>query len=160
MFDALLAELLDAVRRGERCALVTVAATKGSVPREAGAKAIVYADGRVSGTIGGGKFESLVIVEAQAAITTKQPLLKTFPLHEGSAESFGAICGGEVTVFIEPQNPRESLVIIGAGHCAEAIGRLAMGWGMHVTVLDDREHLLPTFPAHVLNSETEAPAFL
>ena len=160
MTDALLAELLDAVQRGERCALVTVAATKGSVPREAGAKAIVYADGCLTGTIGGGKFEALVIADALTALATKQPILKTYPLHEASADSFGAICGGEVTVFIEPHVPRESLVLIGAGHCAQAIARLASGCGMHVTVLDDRAELLPAFPAHVRASAPAAPEFI
>jgi len=39
---------------------VTVAATKGSVPRQAGTRMIVYCSGEISGTIGGGKFEALV----------------------------------------------------------------------------------------------------
>jgi xanthine dehydrogenase accessory factor len=160
MADSILAELVDAIGRGERCALVTVAATKGSVPREAGAKAIVYADGRLSGTIGGGKFESLVIADALDALATKQPLLKNYPLHEQSADSFGAICGGEVTIFIEPHTPRESLVIVGAGHCAQAIARLATECGMHVTVLDDRVELLTDFPAHVRASKPAAPEFI
>src|SRR3954466_6819315 len=80
-------------------AVVTVAATTGSVPRAPGSKMFVYADGRTSGTIGGGKFESLVISEAQAAIRDKKPALKTYPLREGETDSFGAICGGEMTVF-------------------------------------------------------------
>jgi len=160
MTDALLTELLDAVQRGERCALVTVAATKGSVPREAGAKAIVYADGRLTGTIGGGKFEALVIADALTALATKQPILKTYPLHEASADSFGAICGGEVTVFIEPHTPRESLVIIGAGHCAQAIAQLAASCGMHVIAIDDRSELLPDFPAHHRVSEVSATQFI
>lgn len=160
MTDALLTELLEAVRRGERCALVTIAATKGSVPREAGAKAIVYEDGRMSGTIGGGKFEALVIAEALCALVAKAPRLKIFPLHELSEESFGAVCGGEVTVFIEPHTPRESLVIIGAGHCAQAIAQLAINCGMHVTAIDDRTELLPDFPAHCRVSEISATQFI
>ena len=104
-------------------AVVTVAATSGSVPRAAGSKMFVYADGSCAGTIGGGKFESLVIAEAQAAIETKKPLLKTYPLREGETDSFGAICGGEVTVFIEPQSTGEALYLIGAGHCARAIAK-------------------------------------
>src|SRR5437868_9887363 len=103
MNDNLLAELTAARQSRTVCALVTVVATRGSVPRAVGSKMLVYADGRVSGTIGGGKFESLVVAEAQNQMREKQPLLKTYPLHESSPESFGAICGGESTVFIEPQ---------------------------------------------------------
>ncbi|MDD4716421.1 MAG: XdhC family protein, partial [Oscillospiraceae bacterium] len=45
----------------EPSALVTIIETKGSTPREAGAKMIVYPDGRTVGSIGGGCSESGVI---------------------------------------------------------------------------------------------------
>src|SRR6266513_3106417 len=127
-------------------AVVTVAATTGSVPRAAGSKMFVYADGRCAGTIGGGKFESLVIAEAQEAIRKKKPLLKTYPLREGETDSFGAICGGEVTVFIEPQITGEALYLIGAGHCARAIAKLAAECGLFISVVDDRAELLTGLP--------------
>ena len=60
MTDGLLEELVAARKARKPCALVTVAETKGSVPRAAGAKMLVYLDGLTSGTIGGGKFEALV----------------------------------------------------------------------------------------------------
>ncbi|HHH83062.1 MAG TPA: XdhC family protein, partial [Chloroflexi bacterium] len=56
-----LAELEGA---GEPAALVTVIRDQGSVPRHAGAKMIVFPDGRIEGTIGGGELESRVIEEA------------------------------------------------------------------------------------------------
>jgi xanthine dehydrogenase accessory factor len=130
-------------------ALVTVAATSGSVPRAPGSKMFVYSDGKTSGTIGGGKFESLVIAEAQAAMAEKKPVLKTYPLREGETDSFGAICGGEVTVFIEPQVGGEALFLVGAGHCARAIARLAAECGLFVTVIDDRIELLADLPPAV-----------
>ena len=64
MTDELLAELIAARQARRPCAFVTVAATTGSVPRAAGSKMLVYADGKISGTIGGGKFESLVIARS------------------------------------------------------------------------------------------------
>lgn len=139
-------------------AVVTVAATSGSVPRAPGSKMFVYADGRSSGTIGGGKFESLVIAEAQAAIEKKKPLLKTYPLREGEADSFGAICGGEMTVFIEPQITGEVLYLIGAGHCARAIAKLAAECGLFVTILDDRDELLADLPPSVTPISNSSPA--
>lgn len=158
MTDWLLRELATARKSRTRCALVTVAATRGSVPREAGAKMIVYADGKSSGTIGGGKFESLVIEDAQKQMREKKPLLKTYPLHEKSAQSFGAICGGESTVLIEPQILHEALFLIGGGHCALAIARLAVECGLHVTVVDDRKELLSIFPAQVVTVAEVDPA--
>ena len=111
MNDGLLEELAAAHQTRIPCALVTVVQTRGSVPRAAGSKMLVYADGKVSGTIGGGKFESLVVLDAQQQMRCKQPTLKTYPLHEGSPASFGAICGGESTVFIEPQVLSEAIFL-------------------------------------------------
>src|SRR5437870_7871752 len=142
MIDRLLEELLAARAARKPCAVVTVAATKGSVPREAGSKMLVYLDGLTSGTIGGGKFESLVIADAQNSMREKKPLLKTFPLREDKPDSFGAICGGEATVLIEPQLVREAIFLIGAGHCAQAIARLSVKCGLFVTALDDRAEFL------------------
>ena len=67
MNDWLLAELIEARKTRTVCALVTVVATRGSVPREIGSKMMIYADGKTSGTIGGGKFESLVVQDSQKA---------------------------------------------------------------------------------------------
>ena len=138
----LLEELLDAKRAGRPCALATVAATKGSVPRNPGAKMIVYEDASISGTVGGGKFESLVIAEALDCLAKKEPVLKTWPLREDQPDSFGAICGGEVTVLIEPQLPAHRLLIVGGGHCARALAKLAAECGFFVTALEDREDIL------------------
>jgi xanthine dehydrogenase accessory factor len=157
--DDVLRALLDARERRERCALVTVATTSGSVPREAGAKMLVFGDRRLVGTIGGGKFEALVADEAIAALGGKLPVLKTYPLHEGDAESFGAICGGEVTVLIEPQILGEAIFLVGAGHCSRALARVAQDCGWHVTVIDDRAEQLADFPAQQ-RIATSAPEFI
>ena len=141
MSDEILKELLKANQKHTPCALVTVTETKGSVPREPGSKMIVYGDGSISSTVGGGKFESLVIEDCVRAIASGKPLLKTYPLHENDPASFGAICGGESTVYIEPQKQPARLFLVGAGHCSQAIARVAALSGFSVIVIDDREQL-------------------
>jgi xanthine dehydrogenase accessory factor len=155
MDDPLLEELLAARRARTACAVVTVAATKGSVPREPGSKMIVYANGKMSGTIGGGKFEALVKEESLGAIREKKPFLKTYTLRENEVCSFGAICGGEVTILIEPQIFSEAIFLVGAGHCACAIAKLAVDCGLFVTAIDDRDDRLRSLPqpvARILSS--------
>src|SRR5256885_15860127 len=146
MDDAILEELLLARQSRTPCALATVAATTGSVPRQAGSKMLVFADGKVSGTIGGGKFEALVVEDSLKSISAKKTLLKTYPLREDRPDSFGAICGGEVTIMIEPQNLSAALFLVGAGHCSLAIAKLATDCGMYVTVVEDRVELIENFP--------------
>jgi xanthine dehydrogenase accessory factor len=158
MTDALVSELIAAREARKPFALVTVAATTGSVPRAAGSKMLVYADSKISGTIGGGKFEALVVDDALASMRDKKPLLKNYPLREGESDSFGAICGGDVTVFIEPQMVSEALYLIGGGHCAHAIAKLAAGCGLFVSVVDDREKLLADLPPAVTRISDSSPA--
>lgn len=161
MTDALLEELAAARQSRTPCVLITAAATRGSVPRAAGSKMLVYQDGAISGTIGGGKFEALVVEEAKQQMRAKRPLLKTYPLHESSPESFGAICGGEVTVLIEPQILSEAIFLIGGGHCAQAIAKLAIQCGLFVTVVDDRTDLISNLPAQVaIISDVEPAKFI
>ena len=154
--DGLLRELVAARTRREPCVLTTIAAVRGSVPREAGVKAIVFPDGRLIGSVGGGKFESLVIADALLALPGGKPVLKTYPLHEKSPDSFGAICGGEVTILMEPQLPGESLVICGAGHCGQALAKLAMDCGWHVTLVDDRQEYVNGAVATVVHAGAPA----
>ena len=145
MSSSILAELLEARNRRTPCVLVRVAAAHGSVPRQAGTKMIVYAGGKISGTIGGGKAEALIIQDALRCLETGRIELKRYPLREGEPDSFGAICGGEMTLLIEPQRSGESVYLFGAGHCAAAIARLARSCELNVFVIEDREDELDTF---------------
>ncbi len=161
MTDALLEELAAARRARKSCALITIAETRGSAPRAAGSKMLVYLDGTSNGTIGGGKFESLVIEDSCRQMREKKSLLKNYPLHESSPESFGAICGGEVTVLIEPQLLGEAIFLIGGGHCAQAIARLAVECGLFVTVIEDRAESTNALPAQALVvKEVDPPKFI
>ena len=145
MSASILAELLEARSQGIPCVLVTVAAAQGSVPRQAGTKMIVYSSGKTSGSIGGGKAEALIIQDALRCLETGKIELKRYPLREGEPDSFGAICGGEITLLIEPQRSGESIYLFGAGHCAVAIARLARSCELNIFVIEDREDILAGF---------------
>ena len=82
MTDDILEELLRARQTRTPCALATVAATTGSVPRQTGSKMLVYADGKTSGTIGGGKFEALVVEDSLKSIAAKETLLSPSELRK------------------------------------------------------------------------------
>ncbi len=135
---------LKTLKAGNACAMATVIQTKGSTPRKCGAKMLVLSDGSIHGTVGGGKFESLVIELARDAMNSNELCIKTFPLHECDDESFGAICGGEITVLVEPYAMKQRLLIAGAGHCGQALAHLALDCGWAVTIFDDRKELFET----------------
>ena len=62
--------------------LVTVIETRGSIPRHAGSKMLVYPDGAIVGTIGGGLMESRVIEEALLAQQEAAPRVRQYTLND------------------------------------------------------------------------------
>ena len=133
------AAVADALDRGEAAALVTIVATHGSTPQRVGAKMLVYADGRIVGTIGGGCYENDAFWKAREAIANRRPQLLHYELADDFAQETGLICGGQMDVYIEPIEPSPELYIIGAGHVGFHLARLAHEVGFRVTVVDDRE---------------------
>ncbi len=131
-------QLLSALKKGMPVCLVTVTATKGSTPRKTGAKMLVFPDGRTIGTIGGSLVEKQTTQKAIEAIKTRTPLVETFTLTKENQNKTGMICGGEMTVFLEPIGEARNLYIFGAGHCGHALARAADAVGFLVHILDDR----------------------
>jgi xanthine dehydrogenase accessory factor len=137
-------EALGALRdQGRPCALVVVTATKGSAPRESGARMVV-AEGRLAwGTIGGGNLEKLAIEHASAL------LARALLAHGGAsaasvdfplAEAAGQCCGGSVTLFFETFTwARRTIAIFGAGHVGQALAALAPWLKARVLVIDGRD---------------------
>ena len=82
-------------------AIVTVIGTKGSTPREAGAKMAVSPIGKVTGSIGGGCSESAVTWDAVRLIGTGRYRVVDIDLTGDVAESDGMVCGGTMKVLIE-----------------------------------------------------------
>jgi xanthine dehydrogenase accessory factor len=129
---------LGATRTDEPAALVTVIATEGSTPQKAGAKMVVYADGRIVGTIGGGCVEAEMIRRARHAIGQHRSQLAAYDLTPDQAGEDGLVCGGRMQVFIEPIEGVPTLLLFGAGHVAQPLARLAKSVGFRVEVADDR----------------------
>src|SRR5215212_5541841 len=110
------APVAGALERGEPAALVTIVSTTGSTPQRVGAKMLVFGDGRMVGTIGGGCYENDAFWKAREAITARKPQLVHYELSDDFAEETGLICGGQMDVYIEPIEPSPELYVIGAGH--------------------------------------------
>ncbi|MBI3762951.1 MAG: XdhC family protein, partial [Chloroflexi bacterium] len=122
---------------GQPGALATIIRARGSVPRHEGSKMLIYADGRILGTIGGGEMESRVMAEAKQAIADGRPRIMTYSLADPKSGDPG-VCGGEVEIFVEPIVDTPTVIIFGAGHVGRAIAHLAKWLGFRVVVADDR----------------------
>ncbi|MFZ3578984.1 XdhC family protein [Virgibacillus sp. DJP39] len=95
-------KVISVRREGVSAVLATVIRTKGSTPRKIGAKMIIYPNGTVFGTIGGGCGEGAVIEKSQSVLKSGVPLQYQVDLTDGLFYEDGGICGGIMDVFIEP----------------------------------------------------------
>lgn len=120
---------------GKRAAICIVVETKGSTPRKAGSKMVVYEDGTIFGSIGGGTVEKEVAEKTVELIPLGKPVKCSFNLEN----DLGMHCGGFMDVYIEPINPAQKLFIFGAGHIGKAMAHFAKEFDFLITVFDPRE---------------------
>lgn len=139
MNQEVFAAVAEALDRGESAALVTIVSTTGSTPQRVGAKMLVFGDGRMVGTIGGGCYENDAFGKAREAILDRRPQLVHYELSDDFAQETGLICGGQMDVYIEPIEPSPELYVVGAGHVGFHLANLAHEVGFRVHVVDDRE---------------------
>ena len=134
----------EIIKGHKPAALCIVISTEGSTPRKAGSKMLVYPDGSVFGSIGGGSVEKEVVEIARKIIGTGKPEKHVFNLKN----DLGMHCGGFMEVYIEPLNPLQKLFIFGAGHIGRALARYAGEFGFSITLFDPRERI---FDDHCFN---------
>jgi len=162
MNQEVFAAVASALDRGEPAALVTIVSTTGSTPQRVGAKMLVFGDGRQVGTIGGGCYENDAFWKAREAITNRRPQLVHYELDDDFAQETGLICGGQMSVYIEPIEPAPELYVVGAGHVGYHLANLAHEVGFRVHVVDDREKFASRerFPNAVEVVAEEIPAWI
>ncbi len=136
-------EVIEALRTqllsGCACATATIVSVTGSIPNEAGAKMLVGPGGKLlAGTIGGGLFEHAALEEAGTAISEGRSRMYSWSLTEKQAGGIGMLCGGTAQVFIEVFAPAPLLVMLGGGHVAISLWRLARPLGYRGIVVDER----------------------
>lgn len=129
-----LAKLEESNQSGALC---TIIETEGSTPRHAGSKMLVYADGSIVGTVGGGEVEGRIIQKALDVLSSGESEILTYNLVD-PAKGDAGVCGGSLQIFIEPIHPADVLLVIGGGHVGKAVVHLGKWLGFRVILSDDR----------------------
>ncbi|MBI4790000.1 MAG: XdhC family protein [Chloroflexi bacterium] len=112
-------ELKRNINEQNLCAVATVV----SGAENAGAKMLVYPDGRAVGALGNDELQRAVIQDAQRLMIVE----KSENLAYGQAE-----------IFIDVFAPKPKLIIFGGVHTAMPLTQFAQALGFHVTVVDGR----------------------
>jgi len=144
MITKILKETQALVDKGEPFALATVVRAERPTSAKPGAKALITADGTLTGWIGGSCAEPTVRQEALKALIDGHPrLLRLCPpealgikSQEGVVEvALTCISGGTYEIYIEPQLVQPNLVVIGHLGTSEALVKLGKVLGYPVTVM-------------------------
>ena len=149
----ILKKIVELEDKGEEFLIATVVKVKGSSPGKIGAKALITRDKKISGTIGGGRIEKMVIDMAPAIIDEGVSKTLKFSLthsgepvkkdeHLGNSFKTEMLCGGEVEIFFEVYKKPVKLCICGAGHIGQAISKLADFFGWQTLFIDTRKEFV------------------
>ena len=127
---------------GEPAALCTVLLTRGSTPGKETMKMLVRADRSTVGSVGGGCVEAEMIDLSMEVLADDRARTRTFTLNQADLPESGLICGGQVTILVEPVVPPVLVLlggireIIGAGTLfAQAelmFGESARSWTLQI----------------------------
>jgi xanthine dehydrogenase accessory factor len=134
-------DLKVVIEQGIPAVLCIVTQTTGSTPRKAGSKMLVYQDGSIKGTIGGGSVEFQAIQDALKLICSGTPFVKHFHLED----DLKMHCGGTMEIYFEPIGCLPKLYIFGGGHIGKALAGYASGLGFRPFVFDQREGIFETW---------------
>ncbi|HEY7056889.1 MAG TPA: XdhC family protein [Vicinamibacterales bacterium] len=143
-------EKLTALSRDRRpFAVATVVARRAPISAHLGDRAIVYADGRMEGFVGGACAREIVRTQALELLRTRQPRLVSIRPDAADAAASGpehvvvsmsCASEGAVDVYIEPFVDAKRLIVAGATPIAEAVARAAASLDYDVfRVVDARE---------------------
>jgi xanthine dehydrogenase accessory factor len=146
MAEPLIDVAADLQRRGEPFVLATVVRCEAPTSAKPGAKALVHADGRVEGWVGGACAEPVLIREALKALRDGRPRLVGL-YGEGGRQpgrtegilDYAMTChsGGTLEIYVEPYLPTPQLVLVGHGPVIEALETLGRAAGYALVPLPD-----------------------
>jgi xanthine dehydrogenase accessory factor len=126
---------------GTPCVLATVVACEAPTSARSGDKAVITAEGRLVGWVGGSCSEPIVRREALRALVEGTPrVVRIVPAAEaeGAADpgqagelTMATTCpsGGSLEIFVEPRLPRPLLAVFGASPAAQTLVQLGARTG-------------------------------
>jgi xanthine dehydrogenase accessory factor len=140
MFDEFFAKAHDLVRAGVPFVTATVVRAEKPTSGKPGDKAIITVDGVMHGWIGGSCAQPTVIKEAMRVMAAdRSRLIRLSPDPDQLASEDGVVdvpmtcySGGTLEIFLEPQQPRPRLLIVGDLPIAQALAQLGQAMNYHV----------------------------
>jgi xanthine dehydrogenase accessory factor len=140
MFDRFLRKAAELLVKGEPFVTASVVRFQAPISGKPGDKAIIFADGKMWGWIGGGCAQPVVIKEALKALADGKPrLVRISPTAapEDGIVDYTMTChsGGTLDIYIEPVLPKPHILIFGRSPLAQTLARLGKTVGYKISVV-------------------------
>jgi xanthine dehydrogenase accessory factor len=140
MFDRFLNKAAELLAKGETFVTASVVRFQSPISGKPGDKAIIFADGKMWGWIGGGCAQPVVIKEALKALADGKPrLVRISPTAapEDGIVDYTMTChsGGSLDIYIEPVLPKPHILILGRSPLAQTLARLGKTVGYRISVV-------------------------
>jgi xanthine dehydrogenase accessory factor len=144
MFDDFFAKAHELTQKGIPFATATVVRAEKPTSGKPGDRAIITADGTMYGWIGGSCAQPTVIKEALKVLKEDEcRLIRLSTDTEAHLARPGVIdlpmtcfSGGTMEIYIEPQQPRPRLLIVGTLPVAQALAQLGRAMNYHLLAMD------------------------
>jgi xanthine dehydrogenase accessory factor len=127
--NSLSEQLVQIAEQGEAAVLATVIEAEGIDRVEAGAKCLIRDGGIQADTIGDAKIVQAILQESKAHLLDEKSKLVALNIPES---------GAKLQVFFEVMPAPPKLVVVGAGHIAVPLVKMAKVLDFRVIVTDDR----------------------
>ena len=131
-----LPEAISALGQGKAAVIVTVIADRSLAGVLPGSRLFVPEQGDPSGSLHP-LLDSVLVAEARQSMETGRSLMRSYRVTDQGAEAVG-VQGADLDIFFEVLGRPPRLIVVGAGHIAQPLARIAKLLHYHVTVLDDR----------------------
>ena len=167
MTARVLAWVLEQLQHNSPVVLASVVGTKGSVPGKSGARLAMNRFQDWVGTVGGAGLEHRILNRCKELLqqTKATSEVHTFGLNKGAkgyeVQPLDSLCGGQVTISLELMLPMPHILLMGGGHCSEAISKLLPKKGWNYSVQDTREAFTTNelYPVAIERSYSTVEAF-
>lgn len=167
MTARVLAWVLEQLQHNSPVVLASVVGTKGSVPGKSGARLAMNRFQDWVGTVGGAGLEHRILNRCKDLLqqTKATSEVHTFGLNKGAkgyeVQPLDSLCGGQVTISLELMLPMPHILLMGGGHCSEAISKLLPKKGWNYSVQDTREAFTTNelYPVAIERSYSTVEAF-
>ena len=164
MYDEFFSKANELTQQGIPFATATVVRAEKPTSGKPGDKAIITIDGVMHGWIGGSCAQPTVIIEARRALFDDECRLIRLSIEpdkqtgrDGLTElPMTCFSGGTLEIYIEPQQPRPRLLIIGTLPVAQALAHLGKAMNYHVIAVDPDNDGLGMEHAHEIVTDLAA----